>query len=153
MKKIQSIYSVFLIVFMVILVSLPLYWVSNKTMKTIIFHLYLIPVIFCAFRFGLKGAVLVTIVSTLIYAPDYMLFWGTLSDDMIEAYARISIFTLVALLFHNVLKGRAILIAPTTNLVNEHYKLYQKVTGKKDVIKIIGNIPEKRDFGIIILMG
>lgn len=99
MKKIQSIYSVFLIVFMVILVSLPLYWVSNKIMKIIIFHLYLIPVIFCAFRFGLKGAVLVTIVSTLIYAPDYMLFWGTLSDDMIEAYARISIFTLVALLF------------------------------------------------------
>lgn len=54
--------------------------------------------------------------------------------------------TVVAILVHYVLQGRAILIAPTTNLVNEHYKLYQKVTGKKDVIKIIGDIPEKKRF-------
>ncbi|HNU95815.1 MAG TPA: helicase-related protein [Candidatus Magasanikbacteria bacterium] len=52
--------------------------------------------------------------------------------------------TVVAILVHYVLQSRAILIAPTTNLVNEHCKLYQKVTGKKDVVKIIGEIPEKK---------
>lgn len=52
--------------------------------------------------------------------------------------------TVVAVLTHFVLQRRAILIAPTTNLVNEHCNLYQKVTGKTDVRQIIGAITEKK---------
>jgi len=51
--------------------------------------------------------------------------------------------TVVALLVYEVLQKRTLLVAPTTNLVNEHCKLYERITGTPRPRQIIGDTPEK----------
>jgi len=52
--------------------------------------------------------------------------------------------TVVAFLVFEVLQKRTLLVAPTTNLVNEHCKLYAKITGKTRPRQIIGDTPPSK---------
>ena len=57
-------------------------------------HLYIIPIILGAYWYGMKGGVLVSISSTLLFAPHLFLHW---TDPFIDVYNFVEVFLFLLL--------------------------------------------------------
>lgn len=57
--------------------------------------LYFIPVIFAAFRFGLKGGILAPLVASVLYLPDIALFVGRIPAEQISDVLDVLLFNVI----------------------------------------------------------
>ncbi len=63
--------------------------------RTLYRLLYFIPVIFAAFRFGLKGGIVAPLVASVLYLPDIALFVGRISADQIPDILDVLLFNVI----------------------------------------------------------
>lgn len=104
----KAIDLVFITAALGVVTALPYFTVVGLPEYAAIYRLlYLIPVVFAAFRFGAKGGVITPFIASLLYSPHLILFVGQIPSELIPEILDIVLFNAIGWVIGILAEGEA----------------------------------------------